>query len=120
LTSLLRLLHPYMPHLTQELWQAIGATDAEPSLGRARFPVADPALIDPAAEAEVAQVFECIRAIRNLRAEVKITPGVAIPAVWVNPTDDASAERLQRHARNHRALWRGVKRCASGNRRNAC
>jgi valyl-tRNA synthetase len=95
---LLRLLHPYMPHITQELWQAIGATDAEPSLGRARFPVADPTLIDPDAEAEVAQVFECIRAIRNLRAEVKITPGVAIPAVWVNPTDDASAERLQRHA----------------------
>jgi valyl-tRNA synthetase len=95
---LLRLLHPYMPHITQELWQAIGATDAEPSLGRARFPVADPALIDPDAEAEVAQVFEGIRAIRNLRAEVKITPGVAIPAVWVNPTDDASAERLQRHA----------------------
>jgi valyl-tRNA synthetase len=95
---LLRLLHPYMPHITQELWQAIGATDAEPSLGRARFPVADPALIDPDAEAEVAQVFECIRAIRNLRAEVKITPGVAIAAVWVNPTDDASAERLRRHA----------------------
>jgi valyl-tRNA synthetase len=95
---LLRLMHPYMPHITQELWQAIGATNAEPSLGRARFPVADPELIDPDAEAEVAQVFECIRAIRNLRAEVKITPGVAIPAVWVNPTDEASAERLQRHA----------------------
>jgi valyl-tRNA synthetase len=47
-----------MPHLTQELWQAIGATEAEPSLGKARFPVADPALIDPDAEAEIAQVFE--------------------------------------------------------------
>jgi valyl-tRNA synthetase len=58
----------------------------------------DTELIDDAAEDEIAQVFEAIRAIRNLRAEVKITPGVQIPAVWVNPTDSEGAERLQRHA----------------------
>ncbi|MCS7301056.1 MAG: class I tRNA ligase family protein, partial [Fimbriimonadales bacterium] len=91
-------LHPYMPHITEELWQAIGASETEPALCKARFPVANPELIDDAAEAEIAQVFETIRAIRNLRAEVKITPGVQIPAVWLNPTDPESAERLQRHA----------------------
>jgi valyl-tRNA synthetase len=96
--QLLRLLHPYMPHITEELWQAIGVTEQEPALCKARFPVVNPEQIDAAAEDEIAQVFEAIRAIRNLRAEVKITPGVQIPAVWVNPTDSDGAERLQRHA----------------------
>ncbi|MFN7016007.1 MAG: class I tRNA ligase family protein, partial [Fimbriimonadales bacterium] len=97
--QLLRLLHPYMPHITEELWQAIGASEQEPALCKAQFPVANLELIDEGAEAEIAQVFEVIRAIRNLRAEVKITPGVQIPAVWLNPVDTESAERLQRHAR---------------------
>ncbi|MDM7461637.1 MAG: valine--tRNA ligase [bacterium] len=96
--QLLRLLHPYMPHITEELWQAIGASEQEPALCKARFPVANPERIDDAAEAEIAQVFEAVRAIRNLRAEVKITPGAPIPVVWLNPTDRESAERLQRHA----------------------
>ncbi len=95
--QLLRLLHPYMPHITEELWQAIGATEIEPALIRARFPQANPAWIDEAAEAEVAQVFEVIRAIRNLRAEVKITPGVAIPKAWVNPLDEESRRRFEAH-----------------------
>ena len=86
-----------MPHITEELWQAIGATEIEPALIRARFPQANPAWIDEAAEAEVAQVFEVIRAIRNLRAEVKITPGVAIPKAWVNPLDEESRRRFEAH-----------------------
>lgn len=95
--QLLRLLHPYMPHITEELWQAIGATEIEPALIRAQFPKANPEWIDEAAEAEVAQVFEVIRAIRNLRAEVKITPGVAIPKAWVNPLDEESRRRFETH-----------------------
>ncbi len=94
---LLRLLHPYMPHITEELWQAIGATPDQPALTRAPFPKVNPDWIDPEAEAEMAQVFEVIRAIRNLRAEVKITPGVAIPFAWVNPTDEVSRTRLETH-----------------------
>ncbi len=95
--QILRLLHPYMPHISEELWQAIGATPDCPALIRAPFPQVNPALIDPDAEAEIAQVFETIRAIRNLRAEVNITPGVEIPLVWLNPADDLSRTRLQRH-----------------------
>ncbi|GBC92269.1 Valine--tRNA ligase [bacterium HR15] len=95
--QILRLLHPYMPHITEELWQALGATAEQPALTRAPFPEPDPTLIDADAEAEMAQVFEAIRAIRNLRAEVKITPGVEIPSVWLNPTDATCQARLQRH-----------------------
>lgn len=96
--QLLRLLHPYMPHITEELWQAIGTMEHEPALCKARFPSVNTEQLDHAAEDEIAQVFEVIRAIRNLRAEVKITPGAQIPTVWLNPTDSESAGRLQRHA----------------------
>jgi len=95
--QILRLLHPYMPHITEELWQALGVAPEGAALTRAPFPQPDPTLIDEQAEAEIAQVFEAIRAIRNLRAEVKITPGVEIPCVWLNPTDETSRVRLQRH-----------------------
>jgi valyl-tRNA synthetase len=95
--QILRLLHPYMPHLTEEIWQAIGATPEQPALIRAPFPQADASLLDPAAEAEMAEVFEVIRAIRNLRAEVKITPGAEIPCVWLNPIVPEGSARLLPH-----------------------
>ncbi len=95
--QILRLLHPYMPHLTEEIWQAIGATSEQPALIRAPFPQADASLLDPAAEAEMAEVFEVIRAIRNLRAEVKITPGAEIPSVWLNPITPEAGTRLLLH-----------------------
>jgi len=95
--QILRLLHPYMPHLTEEIWQAIGATPEQPALIRAPFPQTDASLLDPAAEAEMAEVFEVIRAIRNLRAEVKITPGAEIPCVWLNPIAPEGSARLLPH-----------------------
>ncbi len=109
--QILRLLHPYMPHITEELWQAIGATPDQPVLTRAPFPEPNPALIDADAEAEIAQVFEVIRAIRNLRAEVKITPGVEVLCVWLNPTDEGSRTRLQNHQSmiEHLAWCRAVR-----------
>ena len=92
--QLLRLLHPYMPHISEELWQAIGATPDEPALTTARFPEVNPAMCDESAAEEMAQVFEIIRAIRNLRAELKITPGAPIPKAWVHPIGSESQTRL--------------------------
>jgi valyl-tRNA synthetase len=74
----LRLLHPFMPFLTEELWRRL--FDAERSLALADFPAGDPARVNAKVEDEMALVQEAIVALRNLRAEKKIDPKRAIPA----------------------------------------
>src|SRR3954468_1517437 len=76
----LRMLSPFMPFITEEIWQA--AYDGKPplkSIALAAYPQAAAAQIDPAAEAEFAVLRELIVSIRNLRAESKIEPKVRIP-----------------------------------------
>jgi len=78
LEAALRLLHPYMPFLTEELWQnlkarAAGMTDE--SIMIAPYPIADETACDTAAEAEMDAVTEIIRAIRNVRAQYKVASG---------------------------------------------
>src|SRR3954470_14674953 len=76
----LRLLSPFMPFITEEIWQAL--YDGKPplkSIALAAYPQAAAAQIDPAAEAEFAVLRELIVSIRNLRAESKIEPKVRIP-----------------------------------------
>ncbi len=71
----LRLLHPYMPFLTEELWQDLKKPakwlDTE-SIMVAAYPESDKAMLDPAAESELEAVTEIIRAIRNVRAQYKV------------------------------------------------
>src|SRR4051812_11280 len=76
----LRMLSPFMPFITEEIWQAL--YDGKPplkSIALAAYPQAAAAQIDPAAEAEFAVLRELIVSIRNLRAESKIEPKVRIP-----------------------------------------
>ncbi|MBN1954150.1 MAG: valine--tRNA ligase [Anaerolineae bacterium] len=81
LETSLRLLHPFMPFVTEALWQALPAAMRQgETLMMQRWPEPDPALLDDAAEAEMEQVIALIRAIRNLRAEYNVTPGKRIPA----------------------------------------
>jgi len=71
----LRLLHPYMPFLTEELWQNLKKRLGWPetdSIMVAAYPEADEAMIDPAAEAEIGAIIEIIRSIRNVRAQYKV------------------------------------------------
>jgi valyl-tRNA synthetase len=82
LETALRLLHPFMPFMTEAVWQALPAEmrDGE-ALMMARWPEPDAALIDDAAETRMATVMELIRGIRNARAEYDVTPGKRIPAL---------------------------------------
>jgi valyl-tRNA synthetase len=73
----LRLLHPMMPFLTEELWQRLGARGD--SIARAAFPKHDPALLDEAAEREMALLQEIIVNIRNMRAEMRVDAKRKIP-----------------------------------------
>jgi valyl-tRNA synthetase len=71
----LRLLHPYMPFLTEELWQNLKQRLGRPetdSIMVTAYPEADASMIDPAAEAEIEAIIEIIRSIRNARAQYKV------------------------------------------------
>jgi valyl-tRNA synthetase len=78
----LRLLHPFMPFVTEEIWQHLpqdGDRSAPESLMIAPWPeVGD---LDEEAEAEMALIMEAVRAVRNARAEYDVQPGRRVTAV---------------------------------------
>ncbi|MGI8813017.1 MAG: valine--tRNA ligase [Pyrinomonadaceae bacterium] len=84
LEQALRLLHPFMPFLTEELWQKLPGvssgmhnsaySSAGQSIMLTDFPVGDDALIDEQAEREMTSVIELISRIRNIRSEMNIKP----------------------------------------------
>jgi valyl-tRNA synthetase len=76
----LRLLHPVMPFITEEVWHAI--YDGNPplkSIALAAYPAADEKQIDLGAETEMAILQDLIVSVRNLRAELKVEPKVKVP-----------------------------------------
>ncbi len=79
LDGILRLLHPFMPFVTEEIWQAL-PHDGE-MLALASWPKAKRAWVDAAAEREVAFLQELVVAVRNLRVENNIAPGRRVPIV---------------------------------------
>jgi valyl-tRNA synthetase len=68
----LRLLHPFMPFVTEEIWQKLGGV--EPSIMVAPYPIAEEVLEDPEAERLLTAVQAIITAIRNARAERGFSP----------------------------------------------
>jgi len=76
LSQSLALLHPFIPFLTEEVWQHLRAHLALPeNLCCSAWPEADLSVIDPTAEAQMQTVMEVVRAARNLRAELGLRPG---------------------------------------------
>jgi valyl-tRNA synthetase len=76
----LRLLHPVMPFITEEIWQAM--YEGKPplkSIALAAYPQADEKQIDLASETEMAILQDLIVSVRNLRAELKVEPKVKVP-----------------------------------------
>jgi valyl-tRNA synthetase len=79
----LRLLHPFVPHVTEDLWHALPHSGE--LLALAAWPRPGEAPADPAAELDMEPVLEAIRWLRNLRSEEKI--GVeAVPRAWIRPS----------------------------------
>ncbi|PPD58752.1 valine--tRNA ligase [Dehalogenimonas etheniformans] len=78
----LRLLHPFMPFITEELWQHLRQylVGAPESIMVATYPTAHEALIDPISEEVIEGLTEVVRAIRNVRAEHKVEAGRWITA----------------------------------------
>ncbi len=79
LEKTLRLLHPFMPFVTEEVWQRLtrqlpGEGALTDSIMVAQYPEEDSARMDDSAEAEVSQIITLVRSIRNVRAQLRINP----------------------------------------------
>ena len=91
LEAVLRLAHPIIPFITEELWQKVSvvagkrAEDEETSVMIQAYPRYDEADIDEAAEADVKTLKAMVESIRNLRSEMKIAPSTRVPLVVSGP-----------------------------------
>jgi valyl-tRNA synthetase len=98
LETLLRLLHPCMPYITEEIWQRVapllGNTDKTIMLQP--YPVYQPAEIDQNAEQEIIWLQNIILGIRNIRGEMNINPGKRLPVLLRNGTLE-DKQRLERN-----------------------
>ncbi len=86
LTDILKLLHPFMPFITEEIYQALPHDCA--SIMISSWPKYDPALDFAAEEQQIEKIMQAVRAIRNRRAEMNIPPSKKA-AVFVE-TDDVN------------------------------
>ncbi len=86
LETSLRLLHPYMPFVTEAIWQALPEETKEgEALIVAPWPEPDRVFLDGEAEDNMVLLMDLIRGIRNRRAEYRVRPGRRIPAVIAAP-----------------------------------
>jgi len=103
----LRLLHPFMPFVTEELWQRLPRAPAVPAdvqtIMLAPYPTASPAWADEAAEADMEQALAAIKAARSLRAAYGLLPK-ARPGLFLLARSDAAAASAGRTATEVRAL----------------
>lgn len=85
LDALLRLLHPMIPFVTEEIWQSLPTQGA--ALIVAEWPQAKPAHRDVTAVRQIGIVMDAIRAVRNIRAELNVAPSKPV-AMLVRPQDE--------------------------------
>jgi valyl-tRNA synthetase len=93
LDAVLKLLHPFMPFITEEIWQQLPLEKRDGSIMIAEFPKPDKGFDDDRAADETELVIEIITALRNIRGEMNIPPGEQID-VLLHPKRKEIGERL--------------------------
>lgn len=98
LEAVLRLAHPFMPFITEEIWQSIKglAGKAGDTIMLQAYPVADEAKLDAPAEADIDWLKSFINGIRNIRAEMNINPGKPLEVI-LNHYNTEDERRLQQN-----------------------
>ena len=89
LETILRLVHPIMPFITEELWQRVAplAGINGETIMQQPYPVSSEAMIDKAAEEELEWVKTFVNGIRRIRSESDIAPGKPLPVILQNASD---------------------------------
>jgi valyl-tRNA synthetase len=85
LSGTLKLLHPFMPFITEEIYQRVKGqgSSAKKTIMLEKWPAADEKMIDAKAEEEMGVMMEVVRAIRNIRAEFNVPHGKEVEVVLV-------------------------------------
>jgi len=83
LSELLLMLHPLMPHLSEELWHGLTGASDTTFLALQPWPALDAAALDDGLEASFSDLIEAIRVVRNLRAVAGLKPSQGVPVRFV-------------------------------------
>jgi len=94
--QILKLLHPFMPFITEELWARTSETPRASLLILAEWPAAKQSGVAEAATAEMNWVIELIKGIRSVRAEMNVPAGAKIPMILTSAGETAKT-RLERN-----------------------
>ncbi|MES9972392.1 MAG: valine--tRNA ligase, partial [Candidatus Thiodiazotropha sp.] len=122
LENLLRLSHPVMPFITEEIWQRVGPIagvidggDEDVTIMNQPFPTPRKSLIDEAAEEEMAWVMQFILGIRKIKGEMNIAPGKPVPVILANASArDKALATQHRHFLDFLARTESIQVLAAG------
>ena len=88
LNELLIMLHPFMPHLTEELWHVVARVSDKEFLALQDWPAINDNFLNESLESSFKQLFSSIRLVRNLRAEAGLKLSQQVPVLFITPKKD--------------------------------
>ena len=88
LNDILVMIHPFMPHITEELWHVLQLKPDNALLSLQKWPIHENKFVDNKLDNSFQQLFEIIRLIRNLRAELGLKPSEKSPVYLISDNDE--------------------------------